>query len=674
MKEITSKVKSKSVNYLKTNILFFTFVITSVLNGMLLRFLTVKNYFEIKPVLADCIVVLIIGAFGYFFKPKNQFKYYICWTIFFSVLCIVHSMYYTNYLSFASFSLLATSFQIVDVGDAVVQNVMELKDFSYLWSIFVVIFVHHSLKKKDYYERVSKIEVGKVRALNTLIVSLILIGFFVSMLTSLDLSRLGKQWNREYVLMKFGVYFYQVNDIIVSIKPQISPLFGYDENAKTFRDYYENKEEDTETNQYTNILKDKNIIVIHAESIQNFLLDTQFNGEYVTPNLRKLASEGLYFSNFYSQESVGTSSDTEFTFNTSLMPASSGTVFISYWDREYVTLPKLLKEQGYYTFSMHGNNCTFWNRNNVHKNFGYDNFYCYTKDYTIDETIGLGLSDKSFFRQSTEIINNVKETNGKFYGLAIMLSNHTPFNNDGEDISDFDVSMNYEHVNEQTGETEILNAPYMEGTKLGRYFKSAHYADEAIGEFINELDSKGLLENTAIVIYGDHDSKLKKSEYERFYNYDPETDSVLDEEDPNYKEVDYYSYELNRKVPFIIWTKDDTIQHEEVTKVMGMYDALPTLGNMLGVESEYQLGNDIFNVDENVVVFPSGNWLTDKMYYNSQKQEGMTFNQNETIPSDYIEKYNKIAEEKISVSNSIIVYDLIKKTKENNLLVEEMQN
>lgn len=674
MKEITNKVKDKSVNYVKTNVLFFTFVITSVLNGILLRFLTVKNYFDIKPIIADTVVVLVIGAFGYFFKPKNQFKYFITWTIIFSIMCIIHSMYYTNYLSFASVSLLATSFQIVDVGDAVIQNVMELKDFSYLWTIFVLIFVHYNLKKKNYYERVSKIEIGKIRALNTLIASLILVGVFVSMLTSLDLSRLGKQWNREYVLMKFGIYFYQVNDIVVSIKPQISPLFGYDENAKMFREYYERNNEEPKENEYTNILKGKNILVIHAESIQNFLLDTKFNGNYVTPNIKKLSEEGLYFSNFYAQESVGTSSDTEFTFNTSLMPANSGTVFISYWDREYVTLPKLLKEQGYYTFSMHGNNCTFWNRNNAHKSFGYDNFYCYTKDYDIDETIGLGLSDKSFFRQSTEIIDKIKKEHEKFYGLLIMLSNHTPFNNNGEDISDFDVSMNYEHINEVTGEKETLNAPFMEGTKLGSYFKSAHYADEALGEFIKELDEKGLLENTAVVIYGDHDAKVKRNEYTRFYNYNPETDSVLEEDDPNYKKVDYYAYELNRKVPFIIWTKDGSVKHEEITKVMGMYDTLPTLGNMLGVRSKYQLGHDIFSVDENVVIFPSGNWLTDKMYYNSQKQEGMTFNENETIPSDYIEKYNKISEEKIAISNSIIVYDLIKKTNENKLLVPEMQN
>ncbi len=673
MKKMVEKVKNKTVNYAKTNILFFTFVITSVINGSLLRFLTVKNYFEISPILGDLVVVLVIGAFGYFIKPKNQFKYYLGWGIFFTLLCIINSMYYTNYLSFASASLLATSLQVVDVGDAVVQNVMELKDFSYLWQIFTLIFVHVSLKKKNYYSKVSKIEVGKVRVLNTLIGALIISGFFISMLTATDISRLGKQWNRESVVMKFGIFMYQTNDLIESLKPQISPLFGYDENYKLFREYYEENKKEKVNNEYTDILKGKNIIAIHAESIQNFLLDTQFNGNYVTPNLKRLADEGLYFSNFYAQESVGTSSDSEFTFNTSLMPANSGTVFVSYWDRDYVTIPKLLKEQGYYTFSMHGNNCSFWNRNNVHKEFGYDNFYCYTKDYKIDETIGLGLSDKSFFRQSTEIMKKIKNQHGKFYGLAIMLSNHTPFNNNGEEVTDFDVSMNYQKKNEITGEMEEANAPFMEGTKLGSYFKSAHYADEAIGEFINELDAAGLLENTAIVIYGDHDAKLKKSEYERYYNYVPETDSILDKNDPNYKEVDYFTYELNRSVPFIIWTKDDTIKHKEVDKVMGMYDVLPTLGNMLGISSPYQLGSDIFSTDENVVIFPDGDWVTDKMYYSSQRDEGVMLHENETVSKDYIEKYNKIAEEKIAVSNSIIVYDLIRKTKEKNLIVPDMQ-
>lgn len=662
-----NKVKVVSKNYLKTNVLFMTFVLTSLINGCLLRFLTVKNYFDFRPVIADLAFILIIGAFGYFIKPKHQFKYFFTWGIIFTLMCVINSMYYTNYLSFASFSLLETSLQIVDVSDAVVQNVMELKDFSYIWQIFALLYVNRVLKKKKYYDEVAKVEVGKVRALNTIVVGLICLGAFISTLTSVDISRLSKQWNREYLVMKFGVYTYQLNDLIATAKSQLNPLFGYDEHAKTFREYYENKDTEQKTNKYTNIFKGKNVLVIHAESMQNFVLNTSFNGIDVAPNLKKLASEGLYFSNFYAQESVGTSSDSEFTFNTSLMPASSGTVFVSYWDREYVTIPKLLKEQGYYTFSMHGNNGTFWNRVNAHKSLGYDHYYYYTKDFNIDETIGLGLADKSFFRQAVPIISSIKEANKNFYGILIMLTNHTPFS-DIVNYSDYEVNYKYTKYNEETGMEEEKVAPYMEGTKLGNYFKSVHYADEAIGQLVDDLDKNGLLDDTVLVIYGDHDAKLKKSEYVRFYNYDYETDSIKSKDDPTYVDVDYYSYELNRKVPFIIWTKDHKY-NEEVTKVMGMYDVLPTLGNMLGISSPYALGHDIFSTDENVVVFPDGNWLTDKMYYSQSKGEGKLLNQDDTVSVDYINKYSKIADEDISVSDSIIVYDLIKKTNESKILL-----
>lgn len=667
--DLLIKVRKNSKSYLKTNILFMTFVITSVLNGCLLRFLTVKNYFDISPIIADLAVVVIIGAFGYFIKPKHQFKYFLFWTIFFSVLCIINSMYYTNYLSFASLSLLETSTQIVDVGDAVVENVMEMKDFSYLWQIFAIIFVNKSLKKKDYFKRVSRIEVGKLRALNTLVVGLIFVGFFISNLTSVDISRLGKQWNREFIVMRFGIYVYQINDVVASLKPQISPLFGYDEAAKSFREYFSTKGDKKETNKYTNIFKGKNLLMIHAESIQNFLLDTQFNGQDVIPNLKRLASEGLYFSNFYAQESVGTSSDSEFTLNSSLMPATNGTVFISYWDREYVTMPKLLKEKGYYTFSMHGNNGSMWNRNVVHPKLGYDKFYNYKKDFEIDETIGLGLSDKSFFRQAIPKIKEISETKQNYYGTMIMLSNHTPWSKNLDLLPEFSVDYKYEKVNEQTGKKEIVSAPYMEGTKFGNYVKFAHYADEALGEFIDGLDKEGLLEDTVIVIYGDHDAKLKKNEFERFYNYDPYTDTVKSETDPTYVEVDFYQYELNRKVPLIIWSKDRKLQ-KEVTKVMGMYDVLPTLANMFDFNNPYALGNDIFSVDENIVVFPDGNWLTNKMYYNSQKEEGKPLT-GAPVSVDYINEKNEYAQELLSVSDSIIVYDLIKKSKETQELVDE---
>ncbi len=670
MQEYFNIFKINIKKYLGTNILFFSFVFSSVFNAWLLRVFTVQNYFEFKPILADLAVVLIIGSFGYFIKPKKQFRYFFTVAILFTTLCIINSVYYVNYISFTSASLLATSVQLFDVADAVVENILEIKDFIYIWQLVFLLIVNYNLKKRNYFAYVEDVESGPIRALNTIVVGLILIGFFISMLTGLDIGRFGKQWNREYIVMKFGLYTYHVNDLINSLKPQLNPLFGFDENAKAFREYYNNREKLETKNKYTNIFKGSNIIMIHAESIQTVAMEQKFNGRVLTPTLNKLANEGLFFSNFYAQEGVGTSSDTEFTLNTSLMPTSYGTVFVNYWNREYITIPKLLKKQNYYSFSMHGNNGTYWNRNVVHKEFGYDRFY-HSKDFEIDEKIGLGLSDKSFFRQAVPKIKEISENNKNFFGTMIMLTNHTPFSDIvKQGIVDYKVDFQYENYNEETKETELVSAPYLEGTKLGNYFKSVHYADEAIGEFLEDLDKEGLLDNTVIIIYGDHDAKLKKSEYERLYNYDPYTRTNLAKNDPNYIDLDFYDMALLKRVPFIIWSKDQKAKGE-IKEAMGMSDVMPTLGNMFDFKNPYALGNDIFSVNENIVVFPDGNWITNKMYYNNQKKEGKLIDSNNPISIQEIDRNNKHAEDVISVSNSIIVYDLIKKSSETIKLIED---
>ena len=158
-----------------------------------------------------------------------------------------------------------------------------------------------------------------------------------------------------------------------------------------------------------------------------------------------------------------------------------------------------------------------------------------------------------------------------------------------------------------------------------------------------KTDEKGLLDNTVVIIYGDHDAKIKKSEYEYFYNYDPTTGEQLSEDAPDYHAVDYYEYELNRKVPFIIWTKDmeGTDLNKTFDYPMGMYDLAPTLENMFGFYNKYALGRDIFNIKENnLVVFLNGNWVTNKVYYNSQKGEYLSLT-GEAISEEEI-KNNKL--------------------------------
>ena len=358
-------------------------------------------------------------------------------------------------------------------------------------------------------------------------------------------ARLFKLWNRESVVMSYGIYFYQLDDFIQSLTPQITNLFGHDNALKSVTDYYEENKREKTSNQFTGIFEGKNVIVIHAESMQTFPMNLKFNDQEVTPNMNKLASEGIFFSNFYSQVGVGTSSDAEFTFNTSLMPSTSGTVFVNYFNRTYVSIPQLLKEKGYYTYSMHGNTGDFWNRNTMHKNLGYDKFY--SKDsYVIDETIGLGLSDKSFFSQSVEIMKEVKENEeGPFYTLLITLTNHTPFS-DLELIDEFPTTIDVQIGN------QTITREYLNNTTMGNYLRSVHYADEAIGEFIEKLDKEGLLENTVLIIYGDHDARLEYNDYNLLYNYDPISDRILTEEDEGYVTYNKYTYELDKKVPFIV--------------------------------------------------------------------------------------------------------------------------
>lgn len=651
--------------YASTNKLFLAFVITTLLNAIFLRFFTVHNYFAIKPILADLAVILLFGSFVYLFKSKRRFTYLLIISVIFTTVCIVNSLYYTYYMSFASFSLIAVSLSVVDVGDAVVENVLEYKDFLFLWQPIILIIFHQRLKKKNYYDKVKKNENRRKKFLGTLTAGICVYAIFFMTVTALEYSRLSKQWNREFLVEKFGVYTYQLNDLFKSLDAKFNTLFGYDNAAKQFRDYY-NVKEDSKTNKYTNIFKGKNVVIVHGESMQAFPMNYKFNGKEVTPVLNKLADEGIFFSNFYSQVSSGTSSDAEFTFSTSLLPVTNGAVAVSYWNRDYESIQKLFKEKGYNTLSFHANNGDFWNRNNFHNSLGYNKFYSKSSyEITDEDLIGLGLNDKEFFTQATDLLKKEYDKNGKFLATMIMLSNHTPFS-DVEKYGEFPVDIK-EDVKELDAEgneiSKTVSHPYMEGTTIGNYFKSVHYADESLGVLIDELDKKGLLENTVVVYYGDHDARLPKKDFKRLYNYDIETDSIKDSEDESYIDVDYFKYELDRKVPFIIWTKDKKFK-EEVKTAMGMIDVMPTLANMFGMNPQFNLGNDIMNLKNNVVVFPNGNWLTNDIYYNSNKSTFLPLGNNTEISKEEIDKNNEIASKKIEISNDIIYYDLIKTEKD----------
>jgi len=660
IKKFLNKHRKAFYSFAITNRQFMSFNILLVIETSLLVMLTqgIKTW-GIKTSFFDFAIILLFGSIGYLFKPKKQYRYFQTVICIITAICIINAIYYTFYDSYVTVGLIESLGQTKTVTGAVFDK---LEPIHFIYIIFPLIFahIHRRLLKHNYFNYIEKIENSRKNFSTTMLVGVIVLCLNIVTLSGTDISRLVKQWNREYIVERYGIITYQLNDIVQSAQSHLFSYFGYDDAAARFVEYYSNKDNTKNKNKYTGIYEGKNVVFIHMESMMTMFVDLKINGQEVTPNLNKLVRDGIYFSNFYPQISVGTSSDTEFTLNTSLMPALSGTVFVNYFDRDYVSIEKLLKEKGYYTFSMHANASSMWNRQAMHKSLGYDVFYA--KEYfnvTDENTIGLGLSDHDFYEQLVPYIKTIESENNKYMGTIITLTNHTPWDG-GELYGDFDVSATVERVNEETGLTETVVDQYLSNTRLGNYIRSAHYADLCLGEFINSIYENDIFNNTVLVFYGDHDAKLAAKEYNYLYNYDLEKGRLLTEEDEGYVNYDYYANELNRKTPLIIWTKDKK-RKENVTYYMGMIDVLPTIGNMMGFVNPYALGHDIFSIkNENIIVFPNGNFLTENVYYNNSKSEYKVLKDSAIIDETYIQEGKEYAEEILEISNDIIVYDLIK--------------
>ena len=266
-------------------------------------------------------------------------------------------------------------------------------------------------------------------------------------------------------------------------------------------------------------------------------------------------------------------------------------------------------------------------------------------------------------------------------GTLIQLSNHSPFaaTDYNPELYDYfgklDLTNTYEVIDEKTGEKTTKKDDYLEGTKLGNYLISAHYADMALGTFIDYVNNSEYYNNTVFVLYGDHDARLNKNEYVYYYNYDVKTGEVYEEGDEGYYDYNNFRHEINRRTPLVFWTKNKGVARK-IKRVnentMGMYDVMPTLGNMMGFSNKYALGHDIYDVkDNNFVVFPNGNFVTNSVYYSSSANNYLILKENVIIEEDYLENIKEQAEDILSVSNDIIVHDLIKKEGDNINIVEE---
>lgn len=662
IKKYIKKFKSFCKRYYNNNKLFCYYISLNTILTFFVRAFTTKKVLTLYPLFVDIGLIIIIGSLNFLFKKeKKRYIYLQSLTIYHSIICIINAIYYTFYASFASISELSSIGQTKNVAGSIFEK-LSIIHFVYLLIPIGFYFIYKKLKKKKVDFSTNK-KYLKKKVYKTCLIGLIILALSFVTAESQDYSRLYKQWNRPYVVNRFGILLYQTMDIVNFSTSNITTVFGMDNALNETKEFYKSDNKYKEANKYTGLLEGYNIIFVHMESIQSFLMDLNFNGKDVVPTVKELASEGLYFSNFYPQISIGTSSDTEFTLLSSLLPTNTGIVFTNFNNRNYVTIPKLLNEKGYYTFSMHGNDFTMWDRNKAHPSLGYQGFYYKDKyTFTEEESINLGISDDVFFKQSLKYLEQIERENTNYMGTVITLSNHSPFIF-LDKYKEFDLSKTYKVYNKNTNRYENKKYDYLTGSTIGNYIISSHSADFALGEFVNDIKNSNYFNNTIFVFYGDHDPRLSIDQYNYFYNYDPVTEDLLDEDDPNYYDYNDAKHILNKKTPLIIWSKNEQIRNllqGEITYPMGMIDVLPTLGNMLGINNKYALGHDIFNIkNDNIVVFPNGSYITDKFLYDCSSDDVYTLKNGITIDNKKLKYGKEYSDKVISVSNNIIKYDLI---------------
>ena len=145
IKKFGKNILKSIKKYASTNILFLSYVIISLLIGFLLRLGTIGTPLYFKALLSDFMMILLIGAFGYLFKPKYQFTYFFVWIIFYTFLAIGNTIYYQFYQSFLSVNLISTASMLGAVDDSLYDK-LHITQFLYIIFPIIFVFIHRKLK------------------------------------------------------------------------------------------------------------------------------------------------------------------------------------------------------------------------------------------------------------------------------------------------------------------------------------------------------------------------------------------------------------------------------------------------------------------------------------------------------------------------------------------------
>jgi len=485
--------------------------------------------------------VLLLYSFGYMFTNKKQILFYIILNTLFTILIISDLWYFRvnrDFLGLENIFLHAT-FNPSELS-LINPQIIDLVFFIDIISIITLFITKKitSVQKRS----IPKFAISLTTSIAIILGSILFIDIFK--LSGYSTASISKpQWNPAETIAASGPIGYHLQEASKSITRLVSKPSSDDTNE--IETWINNNKENLPDNEFKGLFKGKNVIFLQIESLENFVIGKSTNGKEIAPFLTKLSKEGLYFTNIYEQNNGGDSIDCDFLINSSTFTLGDQITALNYSENTYPnSLPRLFENIGYNTITSHAENYSAFNWSKLHKNaFGVETLWS-LNEYNNDEAVGYGISDRTFLNQLSEKLKTLKQP---FLFQSPTLSSHGPF-----------------AIGKQYRE---LNLPKeVDESKLGGYFESIHYTDAQIKMFFDKLSESGILNNTVVVMYGDHTGVHK------YYNNEIKD---LDYEGGWWKNYDH-------KIPLIIYTPN--MKPSVITASGGQSDFLPTISYLMGID------------------------------------------------------------------------------------------
>ena len=597
-------------------------------------------------------IAIVLNILSSLFKEKgNKIITYVI-TIFLSILFGAQIVYYSMYESILSFYSILNGGQVTEFMDVIFDMILRNWYGILLFMIpILVLIVLHKKKIITFERQTLKITLIKIIALALVqLIAILCVNFikpddiysnknlyYNTHVPKLTANRMGFLTAMRLDFQRFAFGFEENLCVEVSANAKKNTeVEEYnitqidfdklienekDETIKEMHEYF-SEQEPSNKNEFTGMFEGKNLIVLVGESFSSLAIR-----EDLTPNLYKLYNEGFQFDNFYTPIFPVSTADGEYITDTSLIPKEGVWSFFevigNYMPYSYANV---FEKLGYSSNAYHNHTATYYHRDKYINTMGYDSYLA----------VGTGLEDRmdtsNWPNSDYEMIDvtiNDYINNDKFLAYYMTVSGHLNYTKSGNAM----VYRNWDAVKD---------LPYSDKAKS--YLAANIELDKAVGRILDELEKTGKLEDTVIVISGDH------------YPYGLTLDEI--NELSTYERDDTFE---KYRMPLLIWS-GSMEEPIKVEKLGSSLDILPTVLNLFGVEFDSRLlmGRDILSDSDPLVIFSDRSFITDKGKYNAVTEKFIA-NDGIKIEDAYIEEINNIIYKKFEISRLILENDYYRK-------------